>query len=115
LTLQVGVTDMDAARGFYDALLGREPGFVAAPEFQEYEVVPGVWLQITTLLEPGQQRRMRFGVEDLHATRRQLLDEGVKVSEVEVLDGAAAYCNFDDPFGNPLGVFQDLQVHPRLS
>lgn len=114
LTTQVGVADMEAARRFYDGLFGRAPDFVAAPDFQEYEVMPGVWFQITTLLQPGRMQRMRFGVADVAAGRRQLLDDGVRVGEVELLEGAAAWCDFADPFGNPLGLFQDLQRHPQI-
>lgn len=56
----------------------------------------------------------QVGVADIDTARKQLLDVGVPAGEVEVLEGAAAWCDFPDPFGNPLGLFQDLQRHPQI-
>ena len=71
ITLQVGVSDMSRSREFYDALFGRPPAFLGADDFHEYEPHPGFWFQITTRLEPGLMRRLRFGVPDLATTRRK--------------------------------------------
>jgi predicted enzyme related to lactoylglutathione lyase len=108
LTLQVGVGDMAGARAFYDRLFGREPDFVPAEDLQEYETHPGAWFQITTALEPGRMQRVRFGVADLAVARDALLADGVTVTEAEELPGVVRWCNFADPYGNPLGIFQDL-------
>jgi hypothetical protein len=68
--------DTGVAREFYDRLFGREPDVAPFEDFQEYELHPGSWFQITTQLESGRVRRVRFG--------------------------------------DPIGLFQDLQVHPHL-
>jgi catechol 2,3-dioxygenase-like lactoylglutathione lyase family enzyme len=112
LTLQVGVGDMARAREFYDRLFGRPPDFIAAEDFQEYETQPGVWLQITTALEPGRMRRVRFGVPDLAAARQRLIADGFEATEPETLPQVVLWCDVADPWGNPLGLFQDLQRHP---
>lgn len=33
---------------------------------------------------------------------------GLDISPVERIEGVVAYCNFDDPWGNKMGFFQDL-------
>ena len=108
VTLQVGVGDMAAARAFYDRLFGKEPDFVAADDFHEYELVPGFWFQITSAVEPGSMRRVRFGVPDLTAARDRLLSESFEVSAVVTVPGVVSYCNLTDPFGNLIGLYEDL-------
>jgi len=112
VTLVVGVSAMADALGFYGRLLGRGPDFVLADDFQEYELVPGMWYQLTTRVPPGRGRRVRFGVADIAAERRALLDDGIEVTEIAGEPGVVAWCEFKDPFGNPLGFFQDLAAHP---
>jgi len=111
-TLVVGVADMAEALRFYGQLFGRPPDFVLEEDFQEYEVVPGMWYQLTTRVAPGRARRVRFGVADIAAARRSLIEQGIEVSEITGKPGVVAWCQFRDPFGNPLGLFQDLAVHP---
>ena len=111
-TLVVGVADMAEALRFYGQLFGRPPDFVLEEDFQEYEVVPGMWYQLTTRVAPGRARRVRFGVADIAAARRSLIEQGIEVSEITGKPSVVAWCQFRDPFGNPLGLFQDLAVHP---
>jgi catechol 2,3-dioxygenase-like lactoylglutathione lyase family enzyme len=108
LTLQVGVRDMAGARSFYDRLFGREPDFVPTEDVQGYETGPGAWFQITTALEPGRIHRIRFGVPDLAVARDELKAAGIEASEVAETPGVAQWCDFADPYGNPLGFYQDL-------
>jgi predicted enzyme related to lactoylglutathione lyase len=112
VTLVVGVTEMTQALSFYGQLFGRPPDFVLDEDFQEYEVVPGMWYQLTTRVEPGRARRVRFGVADIAAERGALVEQGVEVSEITGKPGVVGWCQFKDPFGNPLGLFQDLATHP---
>jgi predicted enzyme related to lactoylglutathione lyase len=108
LTLQIGVADMSQAREFYDRLFGREPDFIANEDFQEYETSTGVWCQLTTKLAPGETRRIRFGVYDVATARESLLADGLEVGEIETLPGVVSYCDFPDPWGNKLGLYEDL-------
>jgi hypothetical protein len=55
---------------------------------------------------------VRFGVSDLAAERRALIEQGIEVSAITGKAGVVAWCQFGDPFGNPLGLFQDLVVYP---
>jgi catechol 2,3-dioxygenase-like lactoylglutathione lyase family enzyme len=111
VTLVVGVADMTEALGFYGRLFGRPPDFVLDDDFQEYEVVSGMWYQLTTRVPPGRGRRVRFGVADIAAERGALVEGGIEVSQITGKAGIVAWCQFKDPFGNPLGLFQDLALH----
>ncbi|HET7329126.1 MAG TPA: VOC family protein [Nocardioidaceae bacterium] len=115
VTLQVGVSDLARARAFYDELFGDEPDFAAADDFQEYEAHPGFWFQITTRIRPVNLRRLRFGVADINGVRNAVVAMGCSVSETGELPGVVAWCDFSDPDGNPLGLYQDLVTHPELS
>ncbi len=113
LTIQLWVGDIDAATAWYERLLRRPPDFVPRPDFKEWELVPDTWLQISASKNPGQMSRLRLGVEDLKRERERLIDElGIDATEIERLEGAAAWCNFQDPWGNRIGLFQDLAKFP---
>ena len=112
VTLVVGVADMTEALSFYGQLFGRPPDFVLDEDFQEYEVAPGMWYQLTTRVPPGRARRVRFGVTDIATERRGLIEQGIEVSKITGKAGVVGWCQFRDPFGNPLGLFQDLASHP---
>ena len=52
---------------------------------------------------------VRFEVEDIEMERERLRDAlEAEISEIERVESLAAWCNFPDPFGNRLGLFQDL-------
>ena len=112
VTLVVGVADMTQALSFYGQLFGRPPDFVLEEDFQEYEIVHGMWYRLTTRVPPGRGRRVRFGVADIAVERRAIVEQGVEVSEITGKPGVVAWCQFKDPFGNPLGFFQDLAAFP---
>jgi catechol 2,3-dioxygenase-like lactoylglutathione lyase family enzyme len=113
VTFQVRVPDFEAGLRFYAKLLGREPDLVPHGGFAEWEIVPNAWLQVGEG-QPEIGRPIRFGVEDIRNERERLASElGVEVSEIEIVHVAdsgaiACWCDFEDPFGNRLGLFQDL-------
>ncbi len=113
LTVQLWVGDIETATDWYERLLGRPPDFVPRPDLKEWELVPDTWLQISTSKNPGQMSRLRLGVEDLEGERGRLIhDLGIDATEIERIGGAAAWCNFQDPWGNRIGLFQDLAKFP---
>jgi uncharacterized glyoxalase superfamily protein PhnB len=50
-------------------------------------------------MEPGSQRGLQIVVEDVEAARRELLDRGVRASDVDV-QSWGSFVNFSDPDGN---------------
>lgn len=53
-----------------------------------------------------------FGVADIVVAREQLLGIGVAADPVDALPGVVLWCNFTDPWGNRLGLYQDLSRWP---
>jgi hypothetical protein len=112
LTVAVHVGDRDEALAFYCALIGRDPDLGPDPDFYEWEISPGAWLQLSTGrtdINPS-SFRLRLQVEDIEASVNVLRAKGFEPSDVKVLPGLVAFANLTDPWGNPLGVYQDLGV-----
>jgi hypothetical protein len=115
-TLQLWVSDGGAARRWYQDLFGREPDFRPFDDdtFCEWQFKPGYWEIHVVEREPAgsQTARLRFGVADIAAEREILLGKGIAVTEIEDLPQVVRWCNFDDPWGNALGLYQDLMRSP---
>jgi predicted enzyme related to lactoylglutathione lyase len=111
MTFELQVGDLAAARAFYTALFGRPPELEPVEGLLEWAVVPDqeTWLQVAGVPEPQPLRaRLRFAVRDLPAAREVLLASGLEVSETESVPGVVTWCDFDDPSGNRLGLYEDL-------
>ena len=109
VTVQLWVGDIGDAAEWCSRLFDREPDFQPHDDFVEYEFSPDHWLQIVERDPAGvQQSPVRFGVPDIRPARDRLLDRGIDVDEIKTLAGAAHWCGFRDPWGNRLGLFQDL-------
>jgi predicted enzyme related to lactoylglutathione lyase len=115
-TIQVYVSEIKKAQPWYEKLIGRKPDSAPFPEFLEWEIVPDFWFQIVEkkgMKVPKQNRRMRLGVRDIRKERARVAEGmNVKVTKVEGLAGVAKLCNFEDPWGNKLGLFQDMERFP---
>lgn len=112
LTVAVHAGDREEALAFYCALIGRDPDLGPDPDFYEWEISPGAWLQLATSrtdINPS-SFRLRLQVEDIEASVNVLRAKGFEPSDVKVLPGLVAFSNLTDPWGNPLGVYQDLGV-----
>jgi predicted enzyme related to lactoylglutathione lyase len=112
LTIAVHVGDREQALAFYCALIGRDPDLGPDPDFYEWEISPGAWLQLATgrtEISPS-SFRLRFQVEDLESSVEVLRARGFEPGDIKRLPGLVAFANLTDPWGNPLGVYQDLGV-----
>ncbi|HST48785.1 VOC family protein [Jatrophihabitans sp.] len=112
LTIAVHAGNRDEALAFYCALIGRDPDFGPDPDFYEWEISPGAWLQLATGrtdIKPS-SFRLRLAVEDIEAAVGMLRAKGFEPGDIKRLPGLAAFANLTDPWGNPLGVYQDLGV-----
>jgi len=112
LTVAIHTGDRNEALTFYSALIGREPDLGPDQDFYEWEISPGAWLQLAT----GRQNitpagyRVRLQVDDIDAAVALLQSKGFEPAPVQRLPGLVAFANLADPWGNPLGVYQDLGV-----
>lgn len=117
VTTDLPVADVERARPFYSALLGREPDFQPNADIMEWRLIkqPEVTLRIVQGRTgvPIGQGRIGLGVDDLAAERTRLaaLLPGT-VPEPTVRPGIIASCPIRDPEGNTIVVWQDL-LPPR--
>lgn len=116
-TFQVRVGDFDRGRDWYERLFDREPDFVPHEGFVEWEFVPGTncWLQVGHGDPAPGSGPVRLGTTDLDGELSRLratLD--VDPPEVHrTPDGLVRYCTFTDPFGNRVGLFEEVDPADR--
>lgn len=110
MTIQMKVTDFQEGSQWYEKLLRRSPDFIPHEDFAEWELRPGCWLQVAKGEPNPGSGPLRLGVADIEEDRSRILAEfGIEVSPIETLKGVVKWCNFNDPCGNKLGFFEDLQ------
>jgi catechol 2,3-dioxygenase-like lactoylglutathione lyase family enzyme len=116
LTIQLWVENGRAGRVWYERLLGRPPDFTPFGDdsFCEWIFEPGRWeIHVVETDQPtSREAPVRFGTEDIKAARDQVISLGIAAEPVEDLPGVVRWCNFSDPWGNRLGLYQDLARHP---
>jgi predicted enzyme related to lactoylglutathione lyase len=118
LTIQVRVGDRAAGLAWYTRLLGRPPDLdhasasgdtSAAGNVMEWELQPNCWLQLAPGVPAGGFGPLRLGVRDIEEARPRVAEAlGIAISPIQRIEGVAAWCDFTDPFGNRLGLVQDL-------
>jgi hypothetical protein len=112
VTVQLKVSNFEEGISWYEKLLRRPPDLMFLGNFAEWEVMPNVWLQIAEGTPAVGAGALRFGVMDITSERARILDDlGIEVTEIEGLEGVPAiWCNFEDPFGNRLGLYQEIAI-----
>jgi predicted enzyme related to lactoylglutathione lyase len=116
MTVAIHVGDREEALAFYCALIGRDPDMGPDPDFYEWEVSPGAWLQLATgrdEIAPS-SFRLRLKVEDIDTAVEILRSKGFEPGKVKRLPGLVTFANLTDPWGNPLGVYQDMGLAPGV-
>jgi len=110
VTFLVRTGDGPDAVAWYSRLLGRGPDVSPTADLHEWELVPRAWLQVATAVADvtPSSFRVRLGVADLTAAVAAARADGIAVEDPEVLPGIVAWTDLSDPWGNPLGLFQEL-------
>ena len=121
LTIQLRVGDLAAGLAWYEGLLGRPPDLDHAGErdergdsgeignIKEWELQPNCWLQLASGVPAAGFGPLRLGVRDIEEARPRVAEAlGITLSPIQRIEGVAAWCDFVDPFGNRLGLVQDL-------
>ena len=108
----VPVTDVDRAKAFYTEQVGFNADLdeTFGDTFRVVQLTPpgsacsiciGVGIVDTP---PGSVKGLHLVVDDIHATREELLSRGVEVSEVQDMSApgkpTVSYAYFSDPDGN---------------
>jgi predicted enzyme related to lactoylglutathione lyase len=112
--VQVPVSDVDRAKAFYtekagfnadyDEKVGDEIRFVQlTPPGSGCSIALGTGL--AGRMRPGSVEGLQLVVSDIHAARKELVERGVEVSEVQEFDWGS-FVFFSDPDGNGWAVQQ---------
>ncbi|MFD1020538.1 VOC family protein [Thalassobacillus hwangdonensis] len=114
ITFQVRVTDFEEGIRWYRLLFNRKPDFIPHEDFAEWEMVEGTWLQVAKGKPAEGSGPLRLGVENIKKERSRLMDQlNLELEAVNTREGVpAAWLSFEDPYGNRLGLFQDLEKRP---
>ncbi len=109
ITVGIQVRDIEQAAAWYERIFGKHPEIEPVPGIKEFRLFPGFWLQ---LMEDEEVEAcgsvIRFGVQDIESERERLRELGIEVGAIHTVNGVVAYCNFNDPDGNKLCLYQEL-------
>jgi predicted enzyme related to lactoylglutathione lyase len=106
ITVGIPVSDIGEAVRWYQRVLAIDFGIEPVPGVHEFEIRQGCWLQLFRGEPSGTEHVFRFGVEDIESQRSRLLDLGVAVTDIERVEGVIAFCDFADPDGNRLSLYE---------
>ena len=114
VTVQVRVLDFARGRAWYEGLLDRPPDFVHHEDFAEWQLVPGVWLQVGQGEPACGSGPLRLGVDNLELERDRVIARlGVPRFEMHQRpEVPVRWATFEDPWGNRVGCFQPLAPEP---
>jgi predicted enzyme related to lactoylglutathione lyase len=110
VTFQVRISDYEEGMLWYEKLFNRKPDFIPHEDFAEWEITKGAWLQVAKGIPTNGNGPLRLGVKDIKNERKRLIDElNIAIEDVNTREGVpAAWCTFEDPYGNRIGLYQDL-------
>ncbi|RIW28671.1 VOC family protein [Bacillus salacetis] len=110
VTFQVRVKDYKQGIKWYETLFNRVPDFIPHEDFAEWEIVSGAWLQVAKGLPTNGNGPLRIGVVDIHSERTRLMNAlNIEIEDINTCEGVpAAWCSFEDPDGNRIGLFEEL-------
>ena len=113
----VGIKDVAAviatgrfeeSKAWYTRLLGREPDLEPVPGVAEWQLTATAWLQVVTDPAGAGRSAVRFGVDDLDTISAALRDDGVTVTEPQVIADMVAVIDVADPDGNEVSFVAEL-------
>ena len=106
----VPVTDLDAAKTFYEKLFGRAPDNNPMPVLVEWQVVPGGWVQVFIDEERAGSGLVNFAVDDLAAHVASAADHGLEPGAIEDATKGVQLSTIADPDGNLIRLIGNFRV-----
>lgn len=106
------VADHAAAIDWYERLVGRPPDAVPVPSCREWQVAPGVLLQVIADDERAGGTTFAFSVDDLPAELARLHAAGLAVGGADQVGGfdGLEYAELTDPEGVGTGLLNESGV-----
>lgn len=106
----VAVADMEAARSWYERLLGRPADSVPMPSLAEWSLVGGGGIQLSVDPERTGTSAVTIGVDDIDAHVAGLAERGLTLDAVDTASGMFRIATATDPDGNSITFAQDLRA-----
>ena len=99
----IPVTDFEAARAWYERLLGAEPSFLPHATEAVWELCEGRSLYVVEDAERAGRAILTVFVDDLDARVVAIAARGLEPDELVTYPGKARKAIYRDPDGNELG------------
>lgn len=110
---QLGVEDLERAKGFYEDVFGLGVSWYVSPEVGWCELeLPGEGSRLG-LNAGGSGGVLTFDVEDLEAAKAYLEGKGLETGEITDIPDMVSYFNTADPEGNKIQIVSDPRVKSR--
>ena len=109
------VTDVDRAKAFYIEKLGFAEDVDVrptdgmricqlTPPGSACSILLSTGLQLINEMKPGTVHGLHLVVNDIDASRAELVERGLEIAEIEDVGGGVRYAWFKDPDGNSLAL-----------
>ena len=109
------VTDVDRAKAFYVEKLGFNEDVDVrptdgmricqlTPPGSACSILLSTGLQLINEMQPGTVHGLHLVVNDIDASRAELVERGLEIGEIEDVGGGVRYAWFKDPDGNSLAL-----------
>ncbi len=106
----VPVTDIAAAREWYERLMGREPDNNPMDTLIEWQVVDHGWLQVTVDPARAGTAMVNLAVDDLARQLSETVSRGITVGEIHPASKGVEFCPINDPDGNIITLIANFRV-----
>ena len=109
------VTDVDRSKAFYVEKLGFNEDVDVrptdgmricqlTPPGSACSILLSTGLQLINEMQPGTVHGLHLVVNDIDASRAELVERGLEIGEIEDVGGGVRYAWFKDPDGNSLAL-----------
>jgi glyoxylase I family protein len=105
----VPVSDIAAAREWYEKLLGREPDNNPMDSLIEWQLADHGWLQVTDAYAPG-TASVNFAVDALADHMTDIADRGISHGQIVQANKGVELCTINDPDGNAITFIGNFRV-----
>ncbi len=110
ITVGVPVPDLERAVDWYTQVVGRPLETMTPMEgIMELQVAPGAWLQLfheSAETFEASRAVMRFKTEGIEQDAARLRAKDIEIGEITHIPGVVLFAEFNDPFGNPVSLYQ---------
>lgn len=106
----VPVADLEAARAWYERLLGREADNRPMDSLAEWRVTDTGWVQVSRDPERAGTALLNFAVDDLTAHLDGLVSRGLAPGEVRTANKGVQLSAITDPAGNTITFIGNFRV-----